>query len=185
MPRVAKKPGPKSEQRSVPQYVPTPFVDPTLQMVQILSKESFVPKTPVYDDDLRLECVALMQRPDGPSANELSHQIGISQPTLSRWLREAEPVKPPKRAPRTPARAKPQQKQAAAPKKTRKSPAPVPLTPGRDPGVIPGAAPSPQLSLPFSHGAGVAEGNILVLTPVVIPANLLPFATFPSAAKKK
>jgi len=27
--------------------------------------------------------------PGGPSANALSHEVGIGQPTLSRWLREA------------------------------------------------------------------------------------------------
>ena len=30
-----------------------------------------------------------MLMPSGPSANKLSHEVGIGQPTLSRWLREA------------------------------------------------------------------------------------------------
>jgi hypothetical protein len=35
-----------------------------------------------------------MLMPSGPSANKLSQEVGIGQPTLSRWLREATTLEP-------------------------------------------------------------------------------------------
>ena len=47
-----------------------------------------------HDPKLREKCVALMMLPDGPSANALSKEaIGVSQTTLSKWLREAKKEK--------------------------------------------------------------------------------------------
>jgi transposase-like protein len=35
-----------------------------------------------------------MLMPNGPSANKLSQEVGVNQPTLSRWLREATTLEP-------------------------------------------------------------------------------------------
>lgn len=47
-----------------------------------------------YSDAFKRKLVQRMLMPNGPSANKLSQEVGINQPTLSRWLREAtlEPV---------------------------------------------------------------------------------------------
>lgn len=42
-----------------------------------------------YSETLRSEMVAKMIGPQAMSANVLSKRVGIGQPTLSRWLREA------------------------------------------------------------------------------------------------
>jgi transposase len=42
-----------------------------------------------YSEAFKAKMVQRMARPGGPSANVLSESIGVSQPTLSRWLREA------------------------------------------------------------------------------------------------
>jgi transposase-like protein len=62
-----------------------------------------------HDPQLREKCVALLMLPDGPSANELSKEaIGVSQTTLSKWLREAKQEKKLAEARRTkPASARP------------------------------------------------------------------------------
>jgi transposase len=38
--------------------------------------------------------VQRMLMPNGPSANKLSQEVGLNQPTLSRWLREATTLEP-------------------------------------------------------------------------------------------
>lgn len=42
----------------------------------------------VYTEQLRRRMVEKMTAPGGPSAGALSREVGISQPTLSRWIRE-------------------------------------------------------------------------------------------------
>jgi transposase-like protein len=42
-----------------------------------------------YSEAFKSKMVQRMARPGGPSASELSGSIGVSQPTLSRWLRAA------------------------------------------------------------------------------------------------
>lgn len=42
-----------------------------------------------YSDSLRSELIAKMMGPGAMSANALSKRVGIRQPTLSRWLRDA------------------------------------------------------------------------------------------------
>ncbi len=42
-----------------------------------------------YSDKFRSEMVAKMLGPQGVSANSLSKRVGVRQPTLSRWLRDA------------------------------------------------------------------------------------------------
>jgi transposase len=42
-----------------------------------------------HPEAFKRKLVQRMLMPAGPSANQLSHEVGISQPTLSRWLREA------------------------------------------------------------------------------------------------
>ena len=42
-----------------------------------------------YSEGLRNRLVQRMAGPEGISANALSKEVGISQPSLSRWLREA------------------------------------------------------------------------------------------------
>lgn len=39
-----------------------------------------------YSEDFKSKMVQKMARPGGPSASKLSQSIGVSQPTLSRWL---------------------------------------------------------------------------------------------------
>ena len=49
-----------------------------------------------YSEAFKRKLVQRMLLPNGPSANKLSQEVGVNQPTLSRWLREAatlEPVK--------------------------------------------------------------------------------------------
>ena len=60
-----------------------------------------------------------MLMPSGPGANKLSQEVGIGQPTLSRWLREAttlEPVtkrrKHSKRPTKTPVQRRPEERSA-------------------------------------------------------------------------
>src|SRR4051812_1013526 len=59
--------------------------------------------------------VKKMMVPGGPTATALSIRSGLSQPTLSRWLRDAKEggmseSKPPARAPRRPGEWKPEEK---------------------------------------------------------------------------
>jgi transposase len=42
-----------------------------------------------YSEAFKRKLVQRMLMPNGSSANALSHEVGIGQPTLSRWLREA------------------------------------------------------------------------------------------------
>jgi transposase len=42
-----------------------------------------------YSEAFKRKLVQRMLLPNGPSANKLSQEVGINQPTLSRWLREA------------------------------------------------------------------------------------------------
>jgi len=46
----------------------------------------------LYSEKFKSRMVAKMVGPHGVSANTLSAEVGISQPTLSRWLREARTV---------------------------------------------------------------------------------------------
>lgn len=45
-----------------------------------------------FSEKFKSRMIAKMVGPDGMSANVLSGEVGISQPTLSRWLREARNV---------------------------------------------------------------------------------------------
>jgi len=61
--------------------------------------------------------VQRMLMPSGPSANKLSQEVGIGQPTLSRWLREATTLpgvtkrrKPPKPPTPAPERRRPEER---------------------------------------------------------------------------
>lgn len=47
-----------------------------------------------YSEAFKRKLVQRMLMPDGPSANKLSQEVGINQPTLSRWLREATTLAP-------------------------------------------------------------------------------------------
>ena len=63
-----------------------------------------------YSETLRSEMVAKMIGPQAVSANALSKRVGIRQPTLSRWLREARLTgvsRGSKRAAETPGRRQP------------------------------------------------------------------------------
>ncbi len=51
-----------------------------------------------YSQAFRRKMVQKMTVPGGPSANQLAEQVGVGQPTLSRWLREAATVEPMSRA---------------------------------------------------------------------------------------
>jgi transposase-like protein len=42
-----------------------------------------------YSDEFKDRMINLMLADGGPSANQLSDKTGVSQPTLSRWLRAA------------------------------------------------------------------------------------------------
>ena len=42
-----------------------------------------------YSEAFKSKMVQRMMMPGGPSANALSQEVGINQPTLSRWLRAA------------------------------------------------------------------------------------------------
>jgi transposase len=42
-----------------------------------------------HSEAFKSKLVQRMLMPGGPSANALSQEVGVSQPTLSRWLREA------------------------------------------------------------------------------------------------
>jgi len=42
-----------------------------------------------YPEEFKVKMVEKMARPGGPSARSLSHETGVSQTTLSRWLRQA------------------------------------------------------------------------------------------------
>lgn len=44
---------------------------------------------PKYSQAFKEKVVAQLARPGGPSATGLAEELGIPQPTLSRWLREA------------------------------------------------------------------------------------------------
>ncbi len=46
----------------------------------------------VHSEKFKTRMVSKMVGPDGVSANALSAQVGIGQPTLSRWLRQARTV---------------------------------------------------------------------------------------------
>lgn len=60
-----------------------------------------------YSEAFKANMVKKMMLPGGPTATTLSHKTGISQPTLSRWLRDArekgvsasKPPPPPSRRP--------------------------------------------------------------------------------------
>jgi len=43
-----------------------------------------------YSESFKSKMVQRMVGPQGLSANELSNKVGVQQPTLSRWLREAQ-----------------------------------------------------------------------------------------------
>ena len=45
-----------------------------------------------YSEKFKSRMVGKMAGPRGVSANALSGEVGINQPTLSRWLREARTV---------------------------------------------------------------------------------------------
>jgi transposase-like protein len=47
-----------------------------------------------YSEAFKRKLVQRMLLPHGPSANKLSEEVGIGQPTLSRWLREATTLEP-------------------------------------------------------------------------------------------
>lgn len=47
-----------------------------------------------YSEAFKRKLVQRMLMPNGPSANKLSREVGIHQPTLSRWLREATTLEP-------------------------------------------------------------------------------------------
>jgi transposase len=47
-----------------------------------------------YSEAFKRKLVQRMLLPNGPSANRLSEEVGIGQPTLSRWLREATTLEP-------------------------------------------------------------------------------------------
>lgn len=68
-----------------------------------------------YSEAFKANLVKKMLMPGGPSANALSSTTGISQPTLSRWLRGAREKDvtestPPPRSPRRPSDWKPAEK---------------------------------------------------------------------------
>lgn len=68
-----------------------------------------------YSEAFKANMVKKLLMPGGPSANALSATTGISQPTLSRWLRDAREKdvsesKPPSRTPRRPTDWKPADK---------------------------------------------------------------------------
>lgn len=73
-----------------------------------------------YSEAFKRKVVQRMLLPNGPSANRLSQEVGVGQPTLSRWLREAttlEPVtkrrKPPAPQSRTIEQKRPEDRGAA------------------------------------------------------------------------
>jgi transposase-like protein len=43
----------------------------------------------IHSEAFKQKLVQRMLMPNGPSANRLSQEVGVGQPTLSRWLREA------------------------------------------------------------------------------------------------
>lgn len=150
---------------------------PNAADVARVARKKFVRKTPVYDQSLRDDCVALMLRKDGPSANVLAEEIGISQPTLSRWLREDKRRKH-RQANKNvvaltqtsvgPARVEvpaPAPAQALAP-----TPAPLALPP------ITGEGKAQVMDL-LSHvlplGQQLGDGNIILLAPIVISKDAL------------
>lgn len=47
-----------------------------------------------YSEAFKRKLVQRMLMPNGPSANKLSQEVGLNQPTLSRWLREATTLEP-------------------------------------------------------------------------------------------
>jgi transposase len=47
-----------------------------------------------HSEDFKSKLVQRMLMPSGPSARKLSLEVGIGQPTLSRWLREATTLEP-------------------------------------------------------------------------------------------
>lgn len=68
-----------------------------------------------YSEAFKANMVKKMMLPGGPTATSLSATTGISQPTLSRWLRDAREKgvsasKPPSRSPRRPTDWKPADK---------------------------------------------------------------------------
>jgi transposase len=56
-----------------------------------------------YSEAFKRKLVQRMLLPNGPSANRLSQEVGINQPTLSRWLREATTLEPVTKRRRPPA----------------------------------------------------------------------------------
>jgi transposase-like protein len=50
-----------------------------------------------YSEAFKSKMVQRMMMPGGPSANALSHEVGVNQPTLSRWLRAATTLPPVKK----------------------------------------------------------------------------------------
>jgi transposase-like protein len=60
-----------------------------------------------YSEAFKRKLVQRMLLPNGPSANPLSQEVGVNQPTLSRWLREATTLGPvtKRRKPPTPKEA--------------------------------------------------------------------------------
>jgi transposase len=63
-----------------------------------------------YTESFKNKLVQRMLLPGAPSANKLSLEVGIGQPTLSRWLREATTLAPVTKRRKRPAQPKPQSK---------------------------------------------------------------------------
>lgn len=45
--------------------------------------------TPAYSEEFKARMVQKLTAPGGPSATAVSSEVGVPQPTLSRWVREA------------------------------------------------------------------------------------------------
>jgi transposase len=60
-----------------------------------------------YSESFKRKLVQRMLMPHGPSANRLSQEVGVNQPTLSRWLREATTLEPVTKRRKRPATPKP------------------------------------------------------------------------------
>jgi transposase len=67
-----------------------------------------------YSEAFKRKLVQRMLMPNGPSANKLSQEVGLNQPTLSRWLREATTLEPvtKRRKPPTSTNRSPEHKRA-------------------------------------------------------------------------
>lgn len=63
-----------------------------------------------YSEAFKNKLVQRMLLPGGPSANKLSLEVGIGQPTLSRWLREATTLAPVTKRRKRPPQSQPEPK---------------------------------------------------------------------------